>query len=200
MGAPGGNSFFGSMPSGEFVRRRELSDISPGGYGSTAAAVARVASERFNYRPMGFAIRPLLVVPRIQPALSIGGESETADSSLVQGEGECGGGSATASIPTVWRAEQWSDALAGDELSSAARERGQRILLRAITSLPPRSLIHLDGRTNSQSEGEDDIIRGGEIEQGRESPNIRVDHQLLGMQIVCQRPASEEEEAREFLE
>ena len=168
-GASGGNSFFSSVPNGEFIWRRELSHFSPGGYGSTAAAVARVASERFIYRPMGFAIWPVSVVPRIQPTLSIEGESETMESSIVEGEGECGGGSGTTSIPAVWRADQWLDALAGDELSSAARERGQRILLRAISSPPPRPLIQLEGGRNSRLEEEDDISRGREREQGRES-------------------------------
>ena len=55
-GAPGGNSFFGLVTSGESVWHRELSDIGSGEYGSTAAVVARVASAIFIYRPMGLSI------------------------------------------------------------------------------------------------------------------------------------------------
>ena len=52
------------MASGEFVWRRDLSDIIPGGYGSAAAAAARDVFVSFIYWPMGFALRALLFVPR----------------------------------------------------------------------------------------------------------------------------------------
>jgi len=100
-GAPGGNSFFGSVASGELFRRRELSEISPGGYGSTAAAVARVASANFIYRLMGFAIRPVSMVPRYQPALSIGGESKTMESSLFQRRERLGEGRPLSPHPPI---------------------------------------------------------------------------------------------------
>ena len=100
----------------------------------------------------------------------------------------------------VWRAEQWSDALTGNELSRAARELGQRILLRAVSSLPPHSPIHPDERMNSQIEGEDHTNLGGRILQGRESSTIRGDLPLLGMEITFPRPASEEDGGIELVD
>ena len=53
---------------------------------------------------------------------------------------------------------------------------------------------------NYQIEGEDHTTQGGGIVQGRESPTIRGDLPLLGMEITFHRPASEEEGAIEFVD
>ena len=100
----------------------------------------------------------------------------------------------------LWRAEQWSDALAGDELSIAARELGQGILFRAVNSLSHHPPIQPDERTNSQIEGEEDTNLGGRIVQGRESSTIRGDFPLLGMGINFPRPATEEDGAIQIVD
>ena len=140
------------------------------------------------------------------------------EGSLLPEEGEVGGGSTTMPIPELipppgkseleeesivmilWRAEQWSDALAGDELSIAARELGQGILFRAVNSLSPHPPIQPDEITNSQIEGEEDTNLGGRIVQGRESSTIRGDFPLLGMEIIFPRPATEEDGAIQIVD
>ena len=68
-----GKSFFDLTASGESNQCSILSGITPGEYGSAAAAAARDASASFLHRPMGFDLWPLLFVPWSQSALSIRG-------------------------------------------------------------------------------------------------------------------------------
>ena len=98
-----------------------LSGIFSGGYGTAAAAADLDASASFIYRPMGIDLRPLLLVPRLQPVLSTRGESVTRRSLISTWNGEFGEPSSLPDLlpPTVdlqskldsvplntWRAEQ----------------------------------------------------------------------------------------------
>ena len=66
----------------------------------------------------------------------------------------------------VWREEQLPDALAGDDLSRAAMEQGQRMVLRAGNFLPPHFPTQVDERMESHFLTGDHSTRGGIINGG----------------------------------
>ena len=98
--ARGSISFFpDSLLGCEFVRRSVLANILPGGYGKAAAAADLGASASFIYRPMGIKLRPLLLVPWLQPALPTQGEAVTRRSSISNWDGEFGEPSLLPDLP-----------------------------------------------------------------------------------------------------